>query len=243
MSNQSSHSTNRLKLLVFATALILVALLAIAVVLTINSNKAPGAAPDTLAVPETTATPTEESTAATEPAITKESTFTLSATGDILMHLTVINAAATNGSYDFDPMFTFLKDYVSAADLAVGNLETTLASTNNGYNYSGYPRFNCPDEIVDGVKNAGFDLLLTSNNHAYDTSSAGLHRTVEVVREKGLLNLGTKKTADEPNFLVVEEGGIKLGLACYTYETNAAADKKAPNGLPMKYKDCCGRDA
>ena len=235
--HRSGGRNRTLKTLVVSTALLLVALLIFAVAISLD-NTAPSV---TVKVPSTkaptTTAPAEPTTAPTQPPVVKESTFTLSATGDLLMHVAVMNTAKSNGSYDFSSMFTYFKDYVSAADLATANLETTLAGSNNGYKYKGYPRFNCPDEIVDGAKDAGFDLLLTANNHAYDTSSTGLNRTVDVVREKGMLNLGTKDTADEPNYMVAEHDGIKLGLVCYTYETNADPNKKAPNGLPMKTAD------
>ena len=238
MNNHShrKHIPWKPLLTIFALALAAAAVLMVA----ISMDKRPASSDPEVAsttISTTVPTETEPVTEPTEPPIEKESTFTLSATGDILMHVAVINTGKTSDGYNFDSIFTYFNDYVSAADLAIGNLETTLAGTGNGYQYSGYPRFNCPDEIVDGMKNAGFDLLLTANNHAYDTSTTGLNRTVEVVREKGLLNLGTKKTEDEPNFLVVEENGIKLGLACYTYETNTSAAKKAPNGLTMKTAD------
>ena len=83
-----------------------------------------------------------------------------------------------------------------------------MASTNNGYQYSGYPNFNCPDEIVDGAKNAGFDMLLTANNHCYDTQTGGVIRTLEVLEEAGLESLGTQKAKDDPDYKVIEVNGI-----------------------------------
>lgn len=230
-----SNKRRTLKILVVVTALVLAVLTVFAI--SISLDRADPSTTKVSTPSATTTQPTEETTVPTEPPVVKEGTFTLSATGDLLMHQPVYKSAAVKGGYNFDPIFTFFKDYVSAADFAVGNLETTLAGNKNGYKYKGYPRFNCPDEIVDGAINAGFDMLLTANNHAYDTSSTGLHRTVEVVREKGIMNLGTKASADEANYAVVEQNGIKLGLACYTYETNKDPNKKSPNGLPMKTAD------
>ena len=237
-----AHNTPRkkpsFKIPVLIAAAVLAALVIVAVMVT-RGEPQPTPQPQLTGPAATTPTQvqTEPTEAPTEPPIIKESTFTLSATGDILIHAPVFKACAVDGGYDFDPIFTYFTDYVSAADLAVANLETTLAGNDNGYKYNGYPRFNCPDQVVDGAKNAGFDLLLTANNHAYDTSSTGLHRTVEVVREKGLLNLGSKADAQEPNFLVVEKNGISLAMACYTYEANQDPAKKSPNGLPMKTGD------
>ena len=238
MEHHSHHPIRRFLRIAGIPLLILAAALIFTVAILLDSQMPP-IAEDTLPTADTTVytEPSAPTTVPTEPPVTKESTFTLAATGDLLMHVAVMDSAKVSGGYNFDSIFTFFQDYVGAADLAAANLETTLASNDNGYQYKGYPRFNCPDEIVDGAKAAGFDLLLTANNHAYDTSTTGLTRTVDVIREKGLLYLGTKDTADEPNYLVAEHGGIRLGLMCYTYETNSDPDKKAPNGLTMKTAD------
>ena len=162
------------------------------------------------------------------------STATIVSTGDVLMHMPVINSGAQNdGSYNFDYIFDKLKEYSSAADYAVANLETTLAGTDNGYPYHGYPNFNCPDEIVDGLMNAGFDMMLTANNHSYDTSLVGYKRTIEVVREKGMDNLGTMLSDEEPKYIVKEINGINIGMLCYTYAFSVN-EKGCPslNGMP-----------
>lgn len=155
------------------------------------------------------------------------STATIGAMGDLLMHKPVFsnegeyNSAVqqADGSFDFESVFRYLTEYTTGLDYAVINLETTLAGTTNGYPYNGYPRFNCPDEIVDGVKAAGFKMLLTANNHSYDTGLAGYKRTIEVIHERGLENLGTYSTADDTKWIVVDINGIKVGMLCYTYAT------------------------
>ena len=123
------------------------------------------------------------------------------------------------------------------ADLAVANLETTLCSTNNGYSYSGYPNFNCPDALVDGAKDAGFDILLNASNHSYDTSSVGMHRTMQVIKDKGLIPLGIVESTEDKHYIVEEVNGINIGMICYTYETDSNADRVALNGLPVKAED------
>ena len=52
----------------------------------------------------------------------------IGATGDLLMHMPVIDTARqADGSYNFDYIFRYLQEYTNAADFAVANLETTLA--------------------------------------------------------------------------------------------------------------------
>lgn len=160
------------------------------------------------------------------------STATIGAMGDLLMHMTIFDdltkynaeVQQSDGSYDFESVFRYLTDYTSAMDFAVANLETTLCSPDNGYAYSGYPLFNCPDELVDGVKNAGFDLLLTANNHSYDTSLVGMKRTLEVIRDRELESLGTYASSDAPKWTIQNINGIRVGMLCYTYATSVTED-------------------
>ena len=195
-------------------------------------------------VPDTTGgesvtLPTQETTEGTEapPETTLPvpehvvSTATIGSMGDILMHMPVVNTGLQgDGSYNFESVFRYLTEYTSALDYAAANLETTLCGTDNGFPYKGYPHFNCPDEIVDGAKNAGFDMLLTANNHSYDTTLVGYKRTLEVARGAGLDTLGTYASADETKWFVKEINGINIGMLCYTYATGAANGRPQLNG-------------
>ncbi len=162
------------------------------------------------------------------------STATILSTGDLLMHGQLItDARQSDGSYDFSYIFPYITEYVSAADYAVANLETTLAGTAKPY--QGNPMFNCPDELVDAAKNAGFDMLLTASNHSYDSQQAGFERTVRTVREKGLANLGTMLSGEEPKYAVQNINGINIGMICYTYEDSTGpGNPPALNYNPMQ---------
>ena len=190
----------------------------------------------TIPVAEETEPPTET----TEPEPVPEhvvATATIVSTGDILMHKPVIDVSWQGGSYDFESIFRYIAEDVTAADYAVANLETTLAGLDNGYQYAGYPNFNCPDEIVDAAKDAGFDMLLNGNNHSYDTSSVGVHRTISILKDRELDYIGFVDTEEEKRYLIKEINGINIGMICYTYETDNRADTVALNGLPLKAAD------
>lgn len=190
-----------------------------------KSNQKPSASQGSSNTPS----PTDGTEVPTEEAPQLVSTATVLSTGDILMHGKVINSGKQDdGSYNFDSIFQYVKSYSQAADFSVANLETTLCGTDNGYAYAGNPKFNCPDAIVDSLKGAGFDMLLTANNHADDTSLVGYKRTLNVVREKGLDTLGTYLSADEQKWTIEEVNGIKIGMVCYTY-----SDGFSQNGYPL----------
>ncbi len=161
--------------------------------------------------------PPAQTVPATEPYV--EAAASVGVTGDMLLHKPVINAAASAGTYDFRDMFSYVSEYYKSYDYMIANLETTLGGTEAGA-YQGYPHFNCPDALVDGLLDAGVDLLLTANNHSYDTGYSGMMRTVRVLQEKGMNYLGTRQSEEEPFYLVKEINGIKIGMVCYTYETD-----------------------
>ncbi len=180
-------------------------------------------------VPSTTLPTTTEPT---EPPVpTVESTVTIGSAGDVLIHIPVYqNAKKSDGSYDFSHLFTYSESEINDCDYFVANFETTLGGT-QGRNYSGFPRFNSPDAIVDALKGAGIDCLLTANNHSYDTNGPGVKRTLEIIDKAKLDHTGTRKSEDEKQYLVKNIGGIKFGMVCYSYETPTSEGRKALNGL------------
>ena len=180
---------------------------------------------------------TEGTTAPTEPYVT--STASIGVTGDVLVHGPVIQAAKeSDGSYDFTSMYEYIAPYFKEYDLMVANLEVTLGGKAAGP-YQGYPAFNCPDSMVDALKSAGVDMMLTANNHSYDTHYDGFIRTQNVLNEKNMAYLGTQLTAEDKDYVVRDINGIKVGMVCYTYETAPTEDgRKTLNGIPLAEKAC-----
>lgn len=136
--------------------------------------------------------------------------------GDVMLHLPIVRSARAGDGYDFDDVFTYIESYFSGADFAVANLETTLSGT-DGKDYTGFPDFNSPDAIVQSAKNAGFDMLLTGNNHIYDYGTAGLKRTLNVIESFGLESLGAVADSASSRHMVRSVGGVKVGMSCYTF--------------------------
>ncbi|MBR7070607.1 MAG: CapA family protein [Clostridia bacterium] len=158
------------------------------------------------------------------------SSATVINTGDILIHNPVLNGAKSGDTYDFSAFFPLVKPYITAADYAVINLEVTLGGPQAG-SYKGYPAFNTPDVLIDELLASGFSMVLTANNHSYDTGLYGMKRTVQVLKEKKMDYIGTRETAAEPNYLVKTVNGIRIGMACFTYEnTSPTPGRKSLNG-------------
>ena len=148
----------------------------------------------------------------------KVETITLKAVGDIMAHQIQNQYAQSKGggSYDFTDSFTYVKDFISDADISIGNYETT---TNPNLDYAGYPRFNTPPAYIEAIKDAGFDVLATANNHSLDTEVEGLLTTIDHIEENGLDHVGTKRDESE-RILIKDVNGIKLAFLSYTYGAN-----------------------
>jgi len=150
--------------------------------------------------------------------------ITLIFAGDIMQHMPQVEAAWNNEleTYNYDSCFSFIKPWLSGADLAIANMETTLA----GKPYSGYPAFSSPDQLVSGMLNAGIDIVGTANNHCCDRGRTGIERTVTVLDSLGMMHMGTYKNAEayhNTNPKIIHTRGFRLAFLNYTYGTNGNA--------------------
>lgn len=140
--------------------------------------------------------------------------------GDIMQHQAQLDAALqSDGTYDYSGCFTLVTPQIEAADIAVCNFETTLGEAP----YSGYPQFCSPDELATAVRDAGFDIFLTANNHCMDRRNRGLIRTLDVLDSLGIGHLGTYRNQAERDSLypyIIEQGAMRIALLNYTYDTN-----------------------
>lgn len=177
-------------------------------------------------------TPTIESTAEgnkTTPVSQEESSATLSFVGDLICHMPQFRDAydVKTGEYNFSKCFSQVDQYLQEADLTIGNLETVFAGKEQ--NYSGYPTFNTPDDFARTLKEVGFDILTTANNHCFDRGKTGIVRTLDVLDEVGISHMGTYRNAQEKNNIIIKEvNGIKFAFVSFTtfinMGTNIATD-------------------
>lgn len=140
------------------------------------------------------------------------------AVGDVMVHTPQLQAQYnySNGTYNFDNNFKYVKKYIEDADYSLANLETTLAG-NDVYQYSSYPTFNSPNELADALKNAGFDLLSTINNHSFDKRDLGVNRTLSTLKEKGFDTVGTRENPSDNDYIIKDINNIKVGITSYSY--------------------------
>lgn len=165
---------------------------------------------------EHTPAPTPEPSPTPQPPVR----VTVSAVGDVMCHSPEYNAALkADGTYDFSEFFVPISDYLSAADFTLANLETTISTDERGY--SGYPCFKTPESLLPALKDAGVDVLTTSNNHCFDAGWFGVTHTIEKMESYGFLHTGTFTTpTDQGTPLILEKDGVRIAVLAYTFGTN-----------------------
>lgn len=155
----------------------------------------------------------------TTPEDTTTRQVTLLFAGDLMQHDGQIKAARTADGYDYTDVFARVKPEISRYDIAVANFEVTLA----GPPYKGYPCFSAPDEYLRAIIDAGFDVMLTSNNHSCDTRAKGLERTIVMMDSLKMPHLGTyrhQKEREQNYPFIIERNGIRIAMLNFTYGTN-----------------------
>lgn len=133
--------------------------------------------------------------------------------GDVIFHqIMYLNTQDGEGNYSFNHMFEDMKDFF-ADRVVIGNYETT---SNPNRKWSGYPMFNTPPQAIKALKESGFDVLTTANNHCMDTGAEGIATTIEELEKSGLAHTGTFKSIDDTRGIIFEKNGIKIGIIAYS---------------------------
>lgn len=196
-----------------------------------GSQRAAADATSTTAQPAASATytwpPTTTSTTAPPPR-----TFSLVATGDVLLHSPLWEQARADAAaqgqpgYDFRPMLAGVKPLVRQADVAICHLETPLAPP--GGPYSSYPSFSVPPAIAPALADTGYDACTTASNHIYDQGADGVDRTLDGLDAAGIRHAGAARNPDEAAAITtLDVNGASVALLSYTYGFNGIP---APDG-------------
>lgn len=152
--------------------------------------------------------------------------------GDMMMHRDQIaNARVGEDTFDFSEYFPKIEHLIKGADIAVANMEFTLA----GKPYTGYPCFSAPDSYAEAVAESGVDIFLTANNHILDKGTEGIRRTLEIyskMENDGLVrHTGAAASAEDDSLrfpLKVVSKGIRLAFINFTYGTNLDIPEEFP---------------
>lgn len=163
--------------------------------------------------------------AADEPVYPPDAELKVMCVGDIMGHLSQLYAAydKASDSYDFRPFFVYAAPYISSADLAIANIETSFKGSAP---YTGYPNFNTPDSMGAAVRDMGIDVACFANNHMLDSGLDVLKRGVRLFRDMGFTTSGMRLDAAEKRYSLYEAKGVTFGILNYTYETPRSGGRR-----------------
>ena len=150
--------------------------------------------------------------------------------GDVMVHRSQIASQydSTKGTYDYRNKFEYVKPYIESLDLALVNVETTFS----GGKPTSYPSFNSPDALAAALADSGLDVGITSNNHMVDKGTAGLDRTLRILRQEGLVTCGSRLSW-ERNYAMMKVKDLWVAVIPYTYETPSQGGKTTINSAPI----------
>ena len=144
--------------------------------------------------------------------------------GDLMALVTQQTEARSGDTYIFDPSFSLVKPVFAGADFVIGNLETL---TSHSYPYSTEQKFNnnnpvcnAPSTYLDAVKYAGYDAVVTANNHSCDAGRQGLIETIRRLDTYDILHTGTFDDESDKRYFIADINGIKVAFMAYTTISN-----------------------
>lgn len=153
----------------------------------------------------------------------------LSCVGDLMCEPRLTVAYRYGNSYFFHPLFQYVRDVFHSSDFAVGNLETTLtdkaAYAGDYHCIAGKYHCNGPQCYLDAVGYAGFDALVTANNHNCDSGVGGLWDTLESIDRHGFMRTGTFLPGERERVLLVKIKGIKVAILSYGNRYNGLDER------------------
>ena len=176
----------------------------------------------------------------------EDTSITLGFVGDIMIHNSQLRRAwlgedesGRDMGYDFNPAFEWFSSYLREPDLMIGNLETTLGGPDSAWitdeeyafrEYQAYPTFTTPDELAPALKSAGFDLLVTANNHCMDSNLEGAGRTVEILNKAGLDSTGTSNS-ESPEPWRGNIRGFRISIISWTASVNGLISSRGMESI------------
>ena len=163
--------------------------------------------------------PTQKPTQATEPATraqkSTKTTIHIKAAGDLNVTNSVINAGVAVGGYNYTRAFMDVASTLSDADLTVLNLEGNICGEPYGSDTTSAPR-----ELLDGLRNAGVDLIQMANSCTINNGLIGLTSTLQTIRAAGLEPVGAFASESEfqqsKGYTITEAQGVKVAFVAFT---------------------------
>ncbi|MCK5332254.1 CapA family protein [Candidatus Parcubacteria bacterium] len=146
------------------------------------------------------------------------------AVGDIMLSRGVEGKMIAKNDYKYP--FLNTADITRSADIAIGNLETTIIVGRKIQDYEMV--FKTDPKSVVGLNFAGFDVLSLANNHSMNFGKVGLESTIKILDENEILHIGAGIGGDEIYKPALKNiNGTKFAFLSFTYNSD---QRKAKTG-------------
>lgn len=113
-------------------------------------------------------------------------------------------------------IFSNISDVLKNADITFGNLECVLSDIGvDQVNYKTV-QLRGAETSVNGLTNAGFDVLSIANNHILEHGENSLIRTKKLLHDNGIQTVGvseSKRKSREP--VILSRNGVSFGFLAY----------------------------
>ena len=125
-----------------------------------------------------------------------------------------------------DTLYPFREvlDTFATADLLFGNLESPIAPDAHPVESQGI-KFTAPLLAATALARAGFTIVSTANNHAWDGGEGGVAQTMNRLSDRGVRFVGSgygREMAEQP--VIVERRGWRIAFFAVTRAWNPAPD-------------------
>lgn len=117
--------------------------------------------------------------------------YVVTIVGDIMQH---DRQLFTEQSRDFsykDVIDSEIIQLFQESNHVIGNLETVITDTD----FSGFPHFAAPEQLLTMLKDAGFTILTTANNHSLDKGEEAMLKSSASVVSHGMIQIGVGNTS------------------------------------------------
>src|SRR5213594_3566360 len=147
-------------------------------------------------------------------------TLRLYAVGDVNLGRRLAKERLLEG----DTLYPFraLLDTLRGADITFGNLESPIAPDSNRVAETPL-LFPAPPAAAAALARAGFDIVSTANNHAWDAGPAAVEETMRQLTRRGVRFVGSgfgRDMAEQP--VILERRGWRVAFFALTRAWNPA---------------------
>ena len=168
-------------------------------------------------------------------------------TGDTIPVRCSLAAIEATGDYGA-PFRGEVGQYLAAADIALGSLDTSLQDFSEAYRCIDTTNLTSPEASVEMLQVAGFDGMTVATNHVFDCGDVGycgsdaFLNTLKVLNEAGIVPIGGgNNLAEAQAAAIFESRGIRIGVLAFDdvapVVLHAAEDEVGTSPLDDSYDD------